>query len=115
MITRELDGCVIEEYFDGGETTGNLRGHSLSIYSATDKRWHQTWVDNQGGHFALTGGPDGQHFVLVNARTTDSSPHLRMRYEAITPDSLTWRWQHSDDGKTWSDRWVIHYARRKAD
>ena len=31
----------------------------------------------------------------------------------VTGDALTWRWQRSlDGGATWSDLWVIDYARR---
>ena len=112
-ITREYGACVIQEQFDGGPTTGNLIGHSVSVYHAPARTWRQTWVDNQGGYFALTGGPDGEgRFVLTNTRLSDQGPHLRMVFEDITEQSLTWRWQRSSDGETWADAWVIHYTRR---
>lgn len=113
-ITRELGNCVIKEHFEGGPSTGDLIGHSVSTYHAAPKLWRQTWVDNQGGYFALTGGPaaDGT-FVLENTRLGETSPYRRMVFEAIKPNSLTWRWQGSkDNGATWQDSWVIHYTRR---
>ncbi|MBX3429380.1 MAG: hypothetical protein KF779_07350 [Hyphomonadaceae bacterium] len=113
-ITRTLDGCVIQEDFDGGPATGNLIGRSMSMYHAPLQRWRQTWVDNQGGYFALTGGPVGQGFVLENTRLSESAPYLRMVYEDITANAFTWRWQRSaDQGATWTDSWVIHYTRRQ--
>jgi hypothetical protein len=115
VITREYGGCVVQEQFDGGPGTGGLIGHSVSIYDAQAKRWRQTWVDNQGGYFALAGGPEGETFVLVSHRFADQVPQARMVFEEIEPNSLTWRWQRSTDGgATWTDSWVIFYQRRGA-
>jgi hypothetical protein len=114
-ITREYGGCVIQEAFDGGPITGGLIGHSVSVFHAPMGQWRQTWVDNQGGYIALTGGLEGADFVLNATRLSDAAPHHRMRFENITPDTLTWRWQRSaDGGDTWNDSWVIFYT-RKAD
>ena len=115
VVTREYGDCVIQEAFDGGPTTGGLIGHSVSVYHAQIKKWRQTWVDNQGGYFALVGGPQGDDFVLVSNRPTDQLPGLRMVFEKIAPNSFTWRWQRSvDGGATWTDSWVIFYTRRAA-
>lgn len=111
-ITRQYGLCVIQEDFEGGPSTGNLIGHSVSMYHAPARMWRQTWVDNQGGYFALTGGPVGDDFVLANARLSEQAPHQRMVFEDITPNSFTWRWQRSADGQAWTDSWVIHYTRR---
>lgn len=113
-ITKILDGCVVQEAFDGGPSTGGLIGHSVSTFHSAPSLWRQTWVDNQGGYFALTGGPapDGT-FVLTNTRLNGRSPHLRMVFENIQANSLIWRWQRSTDGGvTWTDSWVINYRRR---
>ena len=112
-ITRTLEHCVIQESFEGGPSTGNLVGHSVSTYHLPLHRWRQTWVDNQGGYFALVGGPAGDRFLLVSSSLHDNVPRQRMVFEDIQSDSLTWRWQQTTDGgKTWSDRWVIHYSRQ---
>ena len=73
-----------------------------------------------GGYFALTGGPgDGGNvaFELRNSRLSDSELHLRMIWEDVNDDSLTWRWQSlppdgNPDTDGWEDRWVIYYSRR---
>ena len=38
-ITRAYGDCVIQEQFDGGASTGNLLGHSISTYHAPMQRW----------------------------------------------------------------------------
>jgi hypothetical protein len=114
-INRDFGNCVIHEHFDSGPTTNNLRGESWSIYHAPAQRWRQTWVDDQGGYFALTGGleRDGK-FVLVSYSLQDNTPRQRMVFEDITPTAFTWRWQRTpDNGATWVDSWVIHYTRHK--
>jgi hypothetical protein len=113
-VTRELGNCVIQEHFVGGPTTGDLMGLSVSTYHAGPGLWRQTWVDNQGGYFALTGGVSGEAFILENTRIVANAPFQRMTFEDITPNSLTWRWQRSTDaGATWTDAWVIYYQRRE--
>lgn len=113
VITREYGGCVIQEAFDGGPATGGLIGHSVSTYHAPVGKWRQTWVDNQGGYFALVGGPEGDRFVLVSSRLRDNAAVQRMVFEDIAANSFTWRWQSTTDaGATWADSWVIHYTRR---
>lgn len=108
-ITKGFDGCVIEEHFDGG----GLIGHSVSTFHVPSKGWKQTWVDNQGGYIALSGGPEANgDFVLATAPNT-AGKSSRMIFTDIKPDSFTWRWQATTDGKTWTDNWVIRYTRRK--
>ncbi len=110
-IARVLSGCVVEELFDGGPS--GLVGRSVSTFHRPLGSWRQTWVDNQGGYFALTGGREGDRFVLVSTRLRDRGPHQRMVFEDIRPDALTWRWQSSPDGgATWTDAWVLRYRRR---
>ena len=113
-ITRELGGCVIREHFEGGPSTGNLIGWSVSTFHAPVGHWRQTWVDNQGSYYSLIGGREGDQFILLNRRTRASDPHQRMVFEDITDNSLTWRWQRStNEGETWRDDWVIYYSRRE--
>ncbi|GAM98579.1 hypothetical protein U91I_02214 [alpha proteobacterium U9-1i] len=113
IITREYGGCVIQEAFTGDASTGDLIGHSVSTYDAPSQRWRQTWVDNQGGYYALIGGPEGDDFILHLHRPRDNVLVQRMVFEDITPQAFTWRWQRTPDaGATWADQWVIQYTRR---
>jgi hypothetical protein len=110
-ITKILSGCAVEENFQGGPSTNNLIGRSISTYS--NGQWRQTWVDNQNGYFTLSGGVEDDGFVL-----TATSPHRdgmlrRMVFEDIEQDSFVWRWQRrSGPDAPWSDAWVIRYRRR---
>ena len=107
--------CVITERFDGGDTIP-LDGMSVSMYSKPHKVWRQTWVDNQGGYFALTGGPqkDGR-FILMMDRLDKKAPLSRMVFEDIEENSLVWRWQSkapdAPEDSPWRDLWVINYER----
>jgi hypothetical protein len=109
-ITRNYAGCVTEEHFDGG----SFKGQSVSTYLVRTKNWRQTWVDDQGAYIDLAGGPDSHgNFVLTTLPQSSSAAASRMIFTDIKPDSFTWRWQATQDGKTWADNWVIHYTRKK--
>ena len=112
-ITKSYGGCVIEEHFDGrpGQT---LMGHSVSIYYAPAKAWRQNWVDNEGSYFDLRGGPGEKGDFVLTTLPRENNVHAnRMVFTDIKPESFTWRWQGTTDGKTWVDSWVIYYTRMK--
>jgi hypothetical protein len=114
-IKRILDGCVVEESFSG-EIGMHLRGHSVSIFDAQDKRWKQTWVDNEGGYLDFVGGiKDGQMSFWREVKRPDGTLSMqRMIWRNLTADSFDWSWEGSKDGgKTWSVVWPIHYERKK--
>jgi hypothetical protein len=109
-ITRTYGGCVTEEHFDAG----SFKGHSVSTYLMRTKSWRQTWVDDQGAYIELAGGPDSSgNFVLTTLPQSGTAAAKRMIFTDIEPDSFTWRWQATQDGKTWTDNWVIRYTRKK--
>ena len=115
IITNSPFGdCVITENFDGAPTQ-NFKGMSVSTFHKPAGVWRQTWVDDQGGYFALSGGvgADGI-FSLDMTRLSEKSPYRRMVWRDVTPDSLTWYWQgHSAEDTEWGDLWVIRYTRKK--
>ena len=88
-IKRILDGCVIEESFSG-ESAIHLRAHSLSIFDAQDKKWKQTWVDNEGGYLDLVGGiKDGEMSFWRESKQVDGTQSVRrMIWRNVTADSL---------------------------
>lgn len=71
-IERVLGGCALLESWSG---TSGTQGHSLSFYDASRKKWHQTWVDSQGGVLYLDG-------ALVDGVMT---------LEGVRPDAVTGR------------------------
>lgn len=113
-ITREYDGAVIMEHFAGsGENP--LNGMSVSVFNKNTGKWHQTWVDNQSAYLDFTGGfADGKMILSRRATIQGKEVLQRMVWFNITPDSLDWNWERSDDdGATWKVLWPIHYQRMK--
>ena len=47
-----LDGCVLRENY---QATDGHQGQSFSIYDASRKVWHQTWVTNRGQLLIIEG------------------------------------------------------------
>lgn len=112
-IKRILDGCVVEENFDGG-TAMHLRGTSVSLFDAQSSKWKQTWVDNEGGYLDFIGEfKDGQMILQREALRPDGAKvRQRMVYKNITSNEFDWSWERSLDGKTWQVMWPIHYKRK---
>ena len=116
IITKSPYGdCVITENFDGAPSM-KFKGMSVSTWHKPLKTWRQTWVDDQGGYFALSGGPnDDGTFALTTTRLNDKGPYQRMIWTNIQQDSMTWHWQGHKPGETeWKDLWVIRYRRKTA-
>lgn len=116
IITKnEYGDCVIYERF----SMPGFNGMSVSTYHAPLGKWRQSWVDDQGGYFALTGGlsdEEGIHFGLENTRLSETAPYLRMIWQDVTEESFTWRWQRkADEASDWTDQWVINYSRMKSE
>jgi len=111
-LTREFDGKVIVERFEGRPSM-ELTGFSVSVFDAGADLWRQTWVDDQGGYFALTGGVEEDTIVLRTTVVREGSPvELRMVFSEIEADSFRWVWERStDEGVTWGPAWEIAYTR----
>jgi hypothetical protein len=111
-ITKVLDGCAILEEFSGAPGT-KLDGRSYSTLDRISKQWKQTWVDNTGTYLDFTGGAlDGEMFFVREVERAGKRIRQRMIFQDVKADSLTWRWQRSDDGgATWATQWEIAYRR----
>ncbi len=113
-IEAILNGCVIQENFDGAPGTP-LKGMSVSTYDARRKCWRQTWVDDAGNYWAFTGGfQDSRMTLATDDLTAEGKPiKLRMVWYNLAPDELDWNWEKSEDGGlTWTALWQLHYTRR---
>ena len=111
-IEKILGGCVLEENWTGAS---GVRGKSFNIFSAADRKWHQTWVDSNGLLLVLVGDwrdnkmelggevpqPDGK--VVVH----------RVTWKPMADGGVRQHWETSEDGgKSWSDVFVGLYRRR---
>lgn len=112
-VTRELDSRVVVERFEA-EGPEPFSGLSVSVFDSVAGLWRQTWVDSSGNYWAFTGGPqDDGTFVFATPERVDKDRMLkRMVFSAIEPDAFDWRWEVSEDGTVWAQRWAIHYRRR---
>src|SRR6476469_9891532 len=64
-VEKMMNGCTVQENFN--DLHNNYTGKSWSVYNVNYKQWQQTWVDDQGGYIALTGGMQGDSMVLATA------------------------------------------------
>lgn len=114
IIGKVLDGCVVEENFNGNPGMAFL-GKSHSVYNRFTKKWHQTWVDNSGGYLDFIGGMEGDKMILSRSYTNPQGQeiHQRMVWYDIGEDQLEWNWERSTDGgENWTLLWNIHYERK---
>jgi hypothetical protein len=111
-ITRELDGHVIVERFASLEPE-RWTGMSWSVHDAR-RGWRQTWVDSTGNYWALLGGPHPEGFAFAVSELEDDGREVekRMVFSSIGEDAFTWRWERSEDGRTWELLWRIDYRRK---
>ena len=113
-ISLILDGCVIQEEFDGTPSIP-LKGVSVSTFNAALGKWQQTWVDNSGGYLDFTGEfVDGKMILSREVIVQEKPLKQRMVFYNIAENELDWNWERSDDdGETWHVVWHIHYQRKK--
>ncbi|MCP4138898.1 MAG: DUF1579 domain-containing protein [Chloroflexi bacterium] len=113
-VSSILDGCVIQEEFDGSPSIP-LKGISLSTYNARLGKWQQTWVDNSGSYLDLIGEfADGKMTLSREATIEGKAVQQRMVFYNISQNKLDWNWERSDDdGESWQVLWKIHYQRKK--
>jgi len=110
-ITKILDGCAILEEFTGAPGV-KLNGRSFSAFDVATRRWKQAWVDDSGAYLDFTGSREDGRMVFAREATRGEKKFLqRMVFADVTPQSLLWTWQRSDDGKEWKTLWEIRYKR----
>ena len=100
-VTVVLDGCAVREVY---EQDDGLVGESLSIYDASRRGWHQSWVTNRGGLLLLNGGLEGERMVLTGPdRAADGTPSvLRGIWWKDGKDVREKAERSTDGGKTWT-------------
>ncbi len=64
VITKAHGSCVLVESW----TTPQMTGQSFNIYDRSRGRWHQTWVDSNGGVHDYSGALDGANMVFLGSQ-----------------------------------------------
>jgi len=108
-ITLVNDGCTLREEYT---TPAGYAGTSLNFYDAPRQRWHQTWIDNQGGALFLEGGIEGDAMVM---RTTGDPANVqRITWTPLPGGEVRQHWESTaDGGKTWTSVFDGRYTPRK--
>jgi hypothetical protein len=108
-----LDGCVLQESWRGAR---GLQGTSLNTYVPSTKRWHQTWMDQQGTLLLLDGEFQGGSMVLRGESPSSQKPgavtQQRITWTPATDGTVRQLWEASEDaGKSWTTVFDGRYSR----
>jgi hypothetical protein len=95
-----LNGCVLHEVYEGLD---GHKGESFTIYDATRKTWHQSWVNDHGYLLTIEGTLRGASMILEGIdHLPDGKPRL-VRGEWLPQDrgvrEIAAR--STDGGATW--------------
>jgi hypothetical protein len=94
-----LEGCVVLEDY---EDTSGHHGESFSIYDATKKMWHQTWVTNRGELLLLDGEfHDGQMSLSGHDVHEGKPREVRGVWRVESGGVRETAVESFDGGKTW--------------
>jgi hypothetical protein len=110
-VTSILEGCVIHEVYD--QYDGH-RGESFSLYDATRKVWHQTWVTNRGELLMVEGVFKGDELVLEGSALKDGKSVMhRVSWKPQGDGVRETAVMSKDGGKTWEDEFDILFLPHK--
>ena len=85
---------------------------SVSVHDARTDSWRQTWVDSNGSYWHFAGAHDGQDVIFATPGRVDADRTFkRIVFSGIRDEAFHWRWESSDDGRAWAERWAIDYRR----
>jgi hypothetical protein len=107
-----LDGCVLLENYEGAD---GHKGQSFSIYDASRKVWHQTWVTNRGELLMIEGAKQGDAMTLSGSdRTKEGAERLvrgvwKPENGGVRETAVT----STDGGKTWTPWFDIIFQPHK--
>jgi hypothetical protein len=108
-VDRILDGCALREVY---EQTDGLVGQSFSLYDASRKVWHQSWVTNHGQLLTIEGRfKDGRMTLAGTQRVDGHERKVRAvwyREKDGEKDGVRETAESSaDGGKTWKPMFDI--------
>lgn len=100
-VSRILDGCVLLEDYAG---TSGSHGQSFSIYDASRKVWHQSWVTNRGVLLVVEGGMQNGAMVLSGLDRAADGKQRQVRgvWKPVDGGVRETAVTSTDGGKTWN-------------
>ena len=109
-ISRTLGGCVLQESWRGAS---GHHGTSYNIYDASRRRWHQTWVDDEGTLLQLDGAFADGRMVLMGESVDSAGKPVKQRitWEPLAGGKVRQLWDSSPDGVAWKVEFEGIYSR----
>lgn len=106
-----LGQCIIFENW----STPVSSGKSFNIFNSTDKKWHQTWVDDKGTFTHYVGSLVDGKMVLDSDRIVNGKKAIaRMTFSKLPNGDVRQHGENSgDEGKTWTTSFDFTYVRKK--
>ena len=106
-----LGQCIIFENW----ATPVSNGKSFNVFNSTDKKWHQTWVDDKGTFTHYIGGlSDGKMILDSDSMVGGKKTIGRMTFSKLPNGDVHQQGENStDDGKTWTTTFDFTYIRKK--
>ena len=117
VVERAHHGCVVIENWD--DRQGGT-GQSFNIYDRVSKRWHQTWVDSNGGLHEYWGELEAGNMVfqgevpLPPASRFQGRRTIRLTFFPLGPDKVRQFSESLGTDGTWSVNYDLIYTRRTA-
>jgi hypothetical protein len=106
-----LDGCALREVY---EQTNGLVGQSFSIYDASRKVWHQSWVTNRGQLLTIEGQFANGRMTLSGTQSVDGHPETLRAVWYLDKGGVRETAESSrDGGKTWKPLFDIVFRPHK--
>jgi hypothetical protein len=97
------DSCILQENWVS--QNGKFTGTSYNWYDRQTAKWHQSWIDNQGGSLQLSGSLRDGKMVLLSEemKSQNGEPFInRVTWSPKDDGSVRQLWEISkDDGQTW--------------
>lgn len=110
-VERILDGCVLREEYEG---TDGLKGQSFSIYDASRRVWHQSWVTSRGQLLVIEGKFSGGEMVLSGVEHKGGVKIVvRGTWKPVSGGVRETAMTSSDGGKTWKPWFDILFRRHE--
>lgn len=108
-----LGGCALHELY---EQTDGLVGQSYSLYVASRKIWHQTWVNNGGGLWLQEGTFDKDGMLTLTATTLSkdgTEVHHKITWAKYGDGVRETSVASQDGGKTWAAEFDCLFVKHK--
>lgn len=106
QVTSMLDGCAVREVYVQND---GMRGESFSMYDASRRVWHQSWVTTRGDLLLLEGGVVEGRMVLTatETRADGTTGLIRGAWWRDGADVRQLAERSTDGGATWAPAWDI--------